>query len=184
MAAECPGQDPAMIATFEDRVAAENAVDALEQAGFTHQQIGFVIRGHDAVAGGMITDTSGAKDSRGAVAGMIEGGMIGGVLAAAIALLIPPLEPIIVGGILASFFGGAIAGTAIGGILGALQGLGISEDEARFYERKFHEGRAIVAVRAANRAVEASQIMRRFGAEHVHCEPTSPIETGGTFSTP
>ena len=184
MSASCTGTDPAVVGVFEDRVAAENAVDALEQAGFTASQIGYVIRGHEAVAGGTITDAAGTKDTRGAVVGMIEGGMIGGVLAAAISVLIPPLGPVLVGGILASFFGGAIAGTAVGGILGALQGLGISEEEARLYEQHFREGRAIVAVKAGPRSTEAAQILRNFGGQHVHCEDHTPIETRGTFSTP
>ena len=125
--------DRAIVSVFDDRRAAEGAVDALHQAGFAHDKIGYAIRGADAVAGGMITDADGAKDAKGAVAGAVTGGMVGGVLAAAISLLIPGVGPVVAGGILASFFGGAIAGTAVGGILGAMTGLGISEDEARHY---------------------------------------------------
>ena len=176
--------EPAVVAVFDDRVVAENAVDALEQAGFTHDHIGYVIRGADAVAGGTITDASGTKDTKGALVGALEGGMIGGVLAAAIALLIPGIGPVLVGGVLASFFGGAIAGTAVGGIVGALTGLGISEEEARSYERKFREGQAIVAVKAGPRSAQAVEVLRHFGGSHIHCEGTSPVQTRGTFSQP
>ena len=112
-----------IVGVFDDRLAAEKAVDALEHAGFKDSEIGFVIRGADAVRGGMITDASGAKDRAGALTGALTGGVVGGVLAAALAVVIPGVGPVLAGGVLASFFGGAVAGTAIGGILGAMTGL-------------------------------------------------------------
>jgi len=174
----------AVVAVFEDRSAAENAVDALEQAGFSADSIGYVIRGSDAVMGGMITDAAGAKDGRGAAAGAITGGMIGGVAAAAASLLIPGVGLLVAGGVLASFFGGALAGSAIGGILGAMNGLGVSEREAQFYERQFHEGRAIVAVIAADRSPEAVGILANYGGQHIHSEAHSPIPIEGVYHTP
>jgi hypothetical protein len=182
--AEAKLSEKTLVGVFEDRVAAEYAVDALEQAGFTHNHVGFVIRGSDAVAGGMLSDADGAKDLRGAAAGIITGGIVGGVLATAAAVLIPPVGVAIAGGLLASFFGGTVAGMAVGGILGALRGLGVSETEARFYEQQFHEGKAIVAVRAAARAAEAADILARFGGQHIHSESRSPIPTRGLFHTP
>jgi rhodanese-related sulfurtransferase len=183
-AAAAAASDRAVVCVFDDRVRAEEAVDALLQAGFAHDKVGYVIRGADAVAGGMITDAAGAKDAKGAVAGALTGGVVGGVLAAAVSLLIPGVGPVLAGGILASFFGGAIAGTAVGGILGAMAGLGISEEEARHYEKAFHEGRAIVAVKAGARAADASEILLRTGGRNVHAEAHSPVRTHGTFSTP
>ncbi|HWE04223.1 MAG TPA: hypothetical protein VG326_17590 [Tepidisphaeraceae bacterium] len=174
----------AVVAVFDDRIDAEYAVDALEQVGFTHDHIGYVIRGSDVVAGGMLSSSDGAKDVRGAAAGIVTGGIVGGVLATAAAILIPPIGPVIAAGVLASFFGGTVAGMAIGGILGALQGLGVSEDEARFYEQKFHEGKAIVAVKAGGRAAEAAHILAQHGGLHVHNEIASPIPTTGLFHAP
>ena len=174
----------AIVGVFGDRLAAEEAVDALHQAGFAHDKIGYAMRGVDAVAGGMITDADGAKDAKGAVAGAVTGGVVGGVLAAGISLLIPGVGPLMAGGILASFFGGAVAGTAVGGILGAMTGLGISEDEARFYEKEFHEGKAIVAVKPGARLADAADVLVRFGGRNVHAEASSPVRTEGTFSTP
>lgn len=176
--------DRAVVASFEDRVNAEFAVDALEQVGFTHDHVGYVIRGADAVAGGMLSSAAGAKDVRGAAAGVITGGIVGGVLATAAAILIPPVGPVIAAGLLASFFGGTIAGMAVGGIIGALRGLGVSEEEARHYEQEFHAGKAIVAVRAGPRAKEAAEILSRFGGAQIHSESHSPIPTTGVFHTP
>jgi hypothetical protein len=177
---------PVVVAVFDDRFAAEEAVEALQEAGFSSDRIGYVIRGSDAVAGGMLTDSVGAKDGRGAAAGIVAGGMAGGVIAAAVAILLPGVGTVaaVAGGILSAFFGGTVAGMAVGGILGALTGLGISENEARLYEQKFHEGKAIVAVRAGARAGDASQLLARHGGYHVHSEGVSPIPTEGYFHTP
>jgi hypothetical protein len=176
--------DRAIVGVFDDRMAAEQAVDRLHQAGFHEDQIGFALRGANEVAGGMITDTVGTKDGKGAVTGAVTGGMLGGVLAAAASLLIPGVGPVVAGGVLAAFFGGAIAGTAVGGIFGALTGLGISEDEAKLYETEFQSGKAIVAVRPRGRWQEAADVLVRNGGQHVHAEMHSPVQTGGVFGTP
>jgi len=178
------GDERAVVAVFDDRVAAEYAVDALEQAGFTHDHVGFVIRGSDVAAGGMLSSADGAKDLRGAAAGIITGGIVGGILATAAAVLVPPIGVAIVGGILASALGGTVAGMAVGGILGALRGLGVSEAESRFYEKQFHEGKAIVAVKAGGRGKDAADILTRHGGIHIHSEAHSPIPTRGLFHTP
>jgi len=177
---------PVVVAVFDDRFAAEEAINALQEAGFSSDRIGYVIRGADAVAGGMLTDSVGAKDGRGAAAGIVAGGITGGVIAAAVAILLPGVGTVaaVAGGILSAFFGGTVAGMAVGGILGALTGLGISENEARLYEQKFHEGKAIVAVKAGARAGDATQLLARQGGYHVHSEGTSPIPTEGFFHTP
>ena len=173
-----------LVAVFEDRLEAERALDELEQVGFTADEIGYAIRGSDAIHGGMITDAQGAKDKRGALAGMATGAGLGAVLGAAAAMLVPGIGPVIAGGVLTMAFGGAIAGTAIGGIFGAMTGLGVSEEEARFYEQEFSSGKAIVAVKAGPRAAEAAGILRRHGGYDLHNRPSGDIQTEGVFSQP
>src|SRR5215212_4038768 len=104
---------------------------AICRGGLIPDEVGFAMRGSDAVQGGMITDAQGAKDGRGALAGMATGAGLGAILGAAAALLVPGVGPVIAAGVLTMAFGGAIAGTAIGGIFVAMTGLGVSEDEAR-----------------------------------------------------
>src|SRR4051812_12677928 len=156
---------PTMVGIFDDRLAAERAIDELIQAGFDADQVGYVIRGSDAVQGGMISDAQGTKDGKGAVTGAVTGAAVGGLAAAAVTALIPGVGPILAAGTLAMFFGYAAAGAAIGGIFGALTGLGISEDEARYYEKAFNEGRALVAVKPGARAADAAAILRRNGGD-------------------
>ena len=177
-------QQTNLVAVFEDRLEAEKAVDELMQAGFTPDQVGFAIRGSDAVQGGMITDTQGAKDGRGAMAGMATGAGLGAVLGAAAALLIPGIGPVVASGVLGMAFGGAIAGTAVGGIFGAMTGLGVSEEEARFYEHEFASGKALVAVKAGPRAAEAAGILRRHGGYDLQNRMNSEMPTKGVFSQP
>jgi hypothetical protein len=175
---------PTMVGIFDDRVAAERAIDELIQGGFDADQVGYVMRGSDAVQGGMITDAQGTKDGKGAVTGAVTGAAVGGLAAAAVTALIPGVGPILAAGTLAMFFGYAAAGAAIGGIFGALTGLGISEDEARYYETAFNEGKALVAVKPGARAADAAAILRRNGGYDLQNRTDNPIETTGRFSEP
>src|SRR5438874_12753699 len=94
-----------VVGLFDDRYQAEQAVDELEQSGFSHHDVGFAIRGHDVVDGGMITDAVGTKDGHGALAGAATGAVAGGILGALASLVIPPLGPVWVGGMLATAAG-------------------------------------------------------------------------------
>ena len=173
---------PTLIAIFDDREAAVETVKDLEGNGFTPDQVGFAVRGSDVGAGGMITDTVGTKDASGALAGAATGALAGGVLAAAVTMLLPGVGPVIAAGALAAFAGYAAAGAAVGGILGAMIGLGVSEDEAKRYEKLFHEGKAIVAVKGANQ--KAAEILERHGGYHLYQTSQSPVKTEGVFSEP
>jgi hypothetical protein len=175
---------PTLVAAFEDRLSAERAIDELSQAGFANDQLGFVLRGDDVTAGGMITDAVGAKDAKGAVTGAATGAIVGGLAAAAVTALIPGVGPVLAAGTLAMFLGYAGAGAAIGGIFGALTGLGISEQEARYFEKAFHEGKALVAVKAGARAADAGQILTRNGGYDLQNRTDAHIQTGGVFGEP
>jgi hypothetical protein len=97
-------------------------------------------------------------------------------------MLLPGFGPVVAGGILAMAFGGAVAGTAVGGIFGAMTGLGVSEDEAKYLQSEFESGRAIVAVKAGPRATEAAEIMRRHGGYDIQNRRIPPVQTQGVFS--
>ena len=175
---------PVLVAAYEDRLAAEQAVDELEQSGFSTDEVGLVIRGSDAVRGGMISDAEATKDGKGAVTGMMTGAGLGAILGAAAALLIPGVGPIVAAGIFSFAFGGAIAGAAVGGIFGALTGLGVSEEEAKYYETAFNAGHAIVAVRAGDRIAKAAEILRRHGGYDLQNRAGNTVKTQGLFSQP
>ena len=152
-----------LVAVFDDRMEAERAVDELEQVGFSHHDVGFALRGSDVVRGGMVTDAVGTKDDRGMLTGAVTGGVVGGLIGAAAALIVPGVGPVLAAGVLATSLGYAGAGVAIGGILGAMTGAGLSEEEAQYYERQLHAGKAIVTVATRGRDAEVAEILRKHG---------------------
>ncbi len=157
-------------------------MDELRQAGFAEKDIGFAIRGGDAVAGGVITDAALTKDGAGAVKGMVAGGVAGAVIGAVAVLVVPGVGPLLAMGVLASALGFGAAGVATGGILGAMMGAGVSEEEAKLCEKEFSAGRAIVTVRAGERVTEVRRILARHGARNVKnqfIDPLHPCEHDG-----
>ena len=155
-----------VVGVFADQAQAERAIGALEQAGFTDQQLGFVRRGEKTSTGGEVSETL-----KNVVPGVAAGGVLGGIVGAAAALVIPGLGPAIAGGILAATLGGAAIGAAAGGIIGALTNLGVPEEEARYYQGELEAGRTLVIVRAANRQREASDILQQYGAYDATTRP-------------
>lgn len=157
-------QRSTVVGVFSDRNQAERAIEELHRAGFRDDQIGFLMRGNNDASGGQVTHDDASKAGQGAASGAITGGVLGGLIAAAASLLIPGFGPVIAGGLLASVLGGAAVGAAAGGVLGALVGIGVPEEEARFYESEVQSGRMIVTVKADRRYQEALDILRRNGA--------------------
>lgn len=163
-----------VVALFRDRVAAENAIRALQDAGFPRDAIGVAVR--DRTAQGRLAAETDSKAAEGAATGALSGGALGGLVGLLVgigALAIPGLGPVIAGGALASTLGvaggtavaGAGIGAATGGILGALVGMGIPDEEARHFDRGFREGGTLVTLEAAGREMEAREILGRFGGD-------------------
>lgn len=157
---------------FAERTRAEQAIDALKEAGFTGDHIGVALR--DRTAQGVLIAEAQAEE--GATAGALGGGLLGGLTGFLIgigALAIPGFGPVVAGGILAAAFGiaggtalaGAGIGAAAGGVVGALMGVGIPEAAARHFETGFRAGRVLVTVEAGARVLEAMAILDRYGAD-------------------
>jgi len=156
-----------VVGLFRDSARAERAVRDLKDAGFTDSEIGILMQ--DRAEARKFAEDTGTKAGEGAAAGAATGGILGGVvglLAGVGALVIPGIGPIVAGGALASTLAGAGIGAAAGGLAGALIGMGIPEEEARYYERGFREGGILVTVdTTAVRKAEARQILLNAGAD-------------------
>ena len=153
------------LGVFDDRDDAQDAINALRDAGFDPSQISVLARDRN-TANGLAEDT-GSEAGTGAATGAIAGGLLGGVAGWLIgigALAIPGVGPIIAAGPLAAALGGAAIGAAGGGIIGALTGAGVPEDEARYYDEEFRRGGIVVSVTAPGRYGEASSILHEYGA--------------------
>jgi len=148
------------VGVFDDRDDAELAAQDLREKGFADDQIGYAWK-DDAGK----THAEGNKAGKLAASGAGTGVVLGGLIGAGAALLIPGIGPVISGGLLATALAGgvtgAVAGGVAGGVAGALVGLGVPEEEAKYYDQQFRDGRTLMTVRADERYADAGDIVRR-----------------------
>src|SRR3990170_3657167 len=142
------------VGVFDDRDDAELAARDLREQGFKDDQIGYAWRDDSGK-----THQEGNKAGEMAASGAGTGVVLGGAIGAAAALLIPGIGPVVSGGLLASALAGAatgaVTGAAAGGVTGALVGMGIPEDEAKYYDDELRHGRTLMTVRGGDRSDEA-----------------------------
>ncbi len=154
-----------VIGVFQDHDQARNAIRALKDAGFAEDQIGVASSKHEGLKATRDDDVSDESYAgEGAVTGVAAGAGLGalwglGILAGAL----PAIGPAIAGGTLAVILSSAAAGAAAAGLTGALIGMGISKEEAEYYESEMKAGRTIVTVNAGSRRNEALAVMQQFG---------------------
>jgi len=157
--------DRTVVGLFHDRSHAEEAIRQLHARGFAYDDIGFAERGATGGLTRSIEDSDRPGDTgAGAAGGALAGAGIGGIVAAGASLLIPGFGPVIASGILATILGGAAIGAAAGGLIGALTGMGLSDDEAHYYQDELEHGSVLVTVNAGTRHDEARQILLAGGA--------------------
>jgi len=120
------------VGVFDERDDAELAARDLREQGFKDDQIGYAWRDESGK-----THQEGNKAGKMAASGAGTGVVLGGIIGAGAALLIPGIGPVVSGG------------------------LGIPEDEAKYYDERFKDGRTLMTVRADDRYDDASGIVRR-----------------------
>ncbi len=152
-------QSSVVIGVFPAQAQAQQALQALRNAGFGDEEIGFLSRA------GATQDISDV--SAGAASGVIEGGIVGGLLGAAVALFIPGFGPALAGGIIAATLSGAALGAGAGGILGMLRGIGVNENDVRFYQDELAANHVIITVKVSSSLQDAEAILRANGATMV-----------------
>src|SRR5436309_220079 len=164
------GKNTAVFGIYRDRIGAENAVNALRDAGFRNTDIS-----------ALLPDNQGTKDfahekntkaPEGATTGAGTGAVLGGGLgwlAGIGALAIPGLGPFIAAGPIMAALAGAGVGGAVGGLTGALIGMGIPEYEAKRYEGRVKEGGILLSVHSDNsdETKRAKQVLERTGAQDI-----------------
>src|SRR5690242_19419983 len=157
-------QRTTVVGVFDRREQAERAVTALEAAGFRDDQIGLAMRGE---AGGNVAGRSAEESTQHAGGGAATGAVLGGVLGAIAALVIPGVGPVLALGTLGTVLAGAAVGAGVGALAGGLMGMGVPEEEARYYDEEFQAGRAIVTVNARSRYNEAQNVLRSEGGHDI-----------------
>jgi uncharacterized protein (TIGR02271 family) len=155
-----------VIAVFDDRAQAQRAIADLKRVGFTEKEIGVTTR-DDRSGDGQLAragDKGETHAKEGAVAGVAAGAGVGALWGLGIlAGVLPAIGPAIAGGTLAAILSSAAAGAATAGVAGALIGLGIPEEEAKYYDEEFRAGRTVVTVQAFGRQGEARSILQQAG---------------------
>jgi hypothetical protein len=171
-----------VVALFEQRAEAEDAIRDLKNAGFSNEQIGAATQ--DTIAAGTgrrqlgsheastaegdpekVVDETPTGLAEGTAAGALTGGVIGGLVGLISSLLIPGVGPLILGGVLASTLLGMGVGAAAGGFIGALVGMGVPEEDARYFDAGLRQGRTLVTVSNTDNTAEALTILERHGGD-------------------
>jgi len=155
---------PYVVGVFDNQYEADEAISALLTAGFSAEQMGFAMRGHEsrltptesAVAYG---DAAVTRTATGAVAGALVGGALGAISS----LLIPGFGPLLLAGIVLMAAGGGLAG----GFTGLMSTMELSDEEQRYYHRELEAGRCLVFVKAGDRYSEALAILVDHGAHDI-----------------
>lgn len=171
-------QRTTVVGVFEDRQHAQQAVNELRRLGFREDQIGVAARDGE-IKGAHAVGDRGSHAATGAVAGVATGAGVGALWGLGIlAGLLPGIGPAIAGGTLGVLLSSAAAGAAVAGLAGALIGLGIPEEEAKYYEGEFKAGRTIVTVNAGDRYDQALAVVRRFGGYDMHTRGQARTASG------
>jgi len=147
------------VGVFDDPNVADKAARELRTAGFKDDEIGYAWRDNS----GKTRKEGETKAGEMAAGGAVTGAAVGGLIGAAAAGLIPGIGPILAGGILASTLTGAAVGTAAGGVSGALVGMGIPDEEAKYYDEEFKHGRTLMTVKSSDKFDLAGDTIRRGG---------------------
>lgn len=155
-----------VIGLFLERANAEQAIDDLNEAGFTRDEVSILAR--QEVVEDIVDDERGesAVESAGvgALGGTALGGLVG-LIAGASALVIPGIGPALAAGTWATVLGttaaGAGIGAAYGGFVGALIGFGVAEEQTHIYVEGIERGGILLLVQPedADRLSLAEEIM-------------------------
>src|SRR5947209_8904781 len=145
-----PNTNPAaVVGIFDDYRQADVAIGELRRAGFRDDEIGILSRTTVTSETGIVNDPTHSRWEEGSGIGAAAGAVTGTGLGLAVAAgLIPGVGPMIAGGTLMALLASAGTGAAVGTVLGALVGLGVPEEEAKYYDNEVRTGRTVITVRA------------------------------------
>ncbi len=164
------GKNTAAYAIFPNRAAAERAVDQLNAAGFSHQDVSVLMSDTDSSR--EFATEKNTKAPEGTATGVGVGGVVGGtlgLLAGLGALAIPGVGPLIAAGPIMGALAGLGVGGAVGGLVGALVGMGIPEYEAKRYEGRVKDGGILVSVHCdtSDEVSRAKDVLKAAGGEDI-----------------
>jgi hypothetical protein len=152
-----------VVGVFDHLPQAEQAIQELWLADFSQDHIDMVTRSEGKTKATPRSEWE-KKAANGAVAGSVAGATAGVVAGTLALVLIPGIGVVLGGGLLLGALGGAALGAAGGTFLGPFVALHMTSDEANYYASEVDQGRTVVLVQPAGRAVEAAAILDKNGA--------------------
>ena len=159
-----------VVGIFADQNSAERAVNEVQKAGVSEDEISIIAREdsmqNDGEQAGQNLEgqrNQGQDLTNGAATGGTLGGLAG-LLAGAGALTIPGVGPILAAGPIAA----GLTGAAAGGLAGSMVDMGIDQEEGQRYEQEVQQG-SILAVVEADQGEEEdiASYFKRSGAQEV-----------------
>jgi|SRR5581483_2815550 len=164
------GKNVSVFAIFRSREAVEEAVTALERAGFRNTDISVLLPENEGTKD--LAHEKHTKAPEGATAGGVTGGAIGGILGGLIGvglIAIPGLGPLVAAGPIIAALTGVGSGGVVGGIIGGLAGLGIPEYEAKRFEGRIKTGGLLLSVHCDSSDWEkrAKELLEQTGGEEI-----------------
>ena len=174
------GKNTAAFGIFASRSAAEVAVDQLNAAGFSHDDVSVLMA--DKNSSKEFASEKNTKAPEGTTVGVLGGGTVGGtlgLLAGLGALAIPGVGPLIAAGPIMGALAGLGIGGAVGGLVGALVGMGIPEYEAKRYEGRVNDGGILVSVHceSSEEISRAKDVLKAAGGEDIASSGEKAVST-------
>jgi hypothetical protein len=148
-------------AVFDNRSAAERAIQELRSAGVSDNTISVIGKDEDS---GKTTTTDGAGEKTTDFISKTAAGAGVGALLGVAALAIPGVGPLVAAGAIAesAIGGAALTGTAVGATAGGLTSVltkhGVSDEDAGYYEDRINEGHIFVSVRPDDGSVDRQRL--------------------------
>ncbi len=141
-----------VVGFFDDRDAAQGAVQDLIHEGFERSNVSVVASDGSGGTATHAVDERGNLAAAGASSGVTSGALVGGVAGVLIGLgfTVLPIAGILLAGPIAGLIAGAASGAVTGGVVGGLVGLGIPKEHAELYAEGIRRGGALVTVETAN----------------------------------
>jgi len=163
--------DRIVSAVFDNNQEAERAFSELRSAGFDESSISIIGQSGARSSEDIGDDGDDDGNKSGALKGAL-GGAAAGTLLGVAALAIPGVGPLAAAGAIAASaipeaaaIGAAVGATA-GGVAGLLSKEGVSDDDAKYYEERLHNGGTVIAVHGVESGAsleEAREILFRNG---------------------
>ena len=144
---------------------ARRAIRELRAVGVTDEQIGIMTRRPDGTLEHDGDDTA-SNWEEGTGLGAALGATAGtGLGLAVIAGILSPIGPVIAGGALIGLLASMGVGATVGSAIGGLVGIGLTQDEADYFERELKAGKTLVTVATRDDTLEVLDILQQTGGQ-------------------